>query len=117
MLSQSVVDLYAGDTSDVWELGFVASAPGVKPVVLADLDANFSCRIAVRGTVLVSPRPVIVKNADNTRFRAWLTPAETLALGPGEWVVGIELRNPTLIPPLVKEVQRKIRIFAEAVPA
>ena len=117
MHSQSVTELYAGDTSDVWELGFVTSAPGTKPVVRADLDPNFSCQIAVQGTVLVAARPVTVKTADNTRFRAWLTPAETRALGAGEWVIGIELRNPTLVPPLVKEVQRKIRIFAEAVPA
>lgn len=115
MNSGTVAELYAGDTSDVWELGFVTSLPGVKPAVLADLDGNFSCRIAVQGQALT--RAVTLKTGDNLRFRAWLTPAETATLGPGEFVVGIELRNPTLVPPLVKEVQRRIRIRAEAVPA
>ena len=116
MISGPIAELYAGDTSGVWELGFVTSAAGVKPVVLADLDGNFSCRIAVQGTAMAA-RAVTVKTGDNLRFRAWLTPAETLALGPGDYVVGIELRNPTLVPPLVKELQRRIRIRAEAVPA
>ena len=115
MTSGSLAELYAGDTSDVWEVGFVASLPGVKPVVLADLDNNFSCRIAVKGSVIA--RAVTVKNAGNTRFRAWLTPAETAQLGPGDWTVGIEIRNPTLIPPLVREVQRRLRIREGAVPA
>lgn len=117
MRSQSVAELYAGDTSDVWELGFRTSPAGVKPVILADLDNNFTCRIAVLETTAVAARDVTVKNAANDRFRAWLTPAETRALGPGDWTVGIELRNPTLIPPLVQEVQRRIRIYPEAVPA
>lgn len=116
MTSRYLAELSSGDTSDVWEVGFVTSPPGVRPAVLAVLDGNFTCRIAVQGTALVSPREVTVKNAAGTRFRAWLTPAETRALGPGDWVVGIELSNPALSPPLVKEVQRGLRIFAEAVP-
>lgn len=115
MTSGSLAELYAGDTSDVWEIGFVASAPGVKPVVLAALDSNFSCRIAVKGSTIA--RAVTIKNTENTRFRAWLTPAETTLLGPGDRIVGIEIRNSTLIPPLVREVQRRLRIREEAVPA
>ena len=110
-------DIVAGDTSDVWEIGLVTSAPGIKPVELAALDVNFSCWIGVAGAVPAIQRQVTVKNAANTRFRAWLTPAETTALGLGIWLVGIELRNPTLSPPLVAEVQRRVGINPGAVPA
>ena len=114
MSSGTRAECYAGDTSDVWELGFVTSEPGVKPVTLADLDGNFTCKIAVKGSTVA--RAVTVKTGDNQRFRAWLTPAETAQLGAGEWTVGIELRNPTLVPPLVKEVHRTLWIREEAVP-
>jgi hypothetical protein len=116
MNSGSRAECYAGDTSDVWEVGFRTSADGVKPIVLADLDGNFSCRIAVKNSTM-TPRAVTVKTGDNQRFRAWLTPEETEALGVGEWIVGIEIRNPTLIPALVKEVHRKLWILEQAVPA
>lgn len=115
MQSGSRAECYAGDTSDVWEVGFVTSAPGVRPVVLADLTEGFTCRIAVKDSAIA--REVTVRTADDLRFRAWLTPAETAQLGPGEWTVGIELRNPALVPPLVKEVHRKLWIHPEAVPA
>lgn len=116
MSSGTRAECYAGDTSPVWELAFRASAEGVKPVVLADLDGNFSCRIAVPGSPGVAPRAVTVKTADNLRFRAWLTPDETAGLGPGEWTVGIEIRNPTLVPPLVQEIHRTLWIRDQAVP-
>jgi hypothetical protein len=115
MTIATIAECYSGDTSDVWEVGFVESAAGVRPVVLADLDGNFTCRIAVLGSTIA--RAVTVKTVANDRFRAWLTPEETAVLGPGDWVVGVELRNPTLVPPLVKEVHRTLRIRAEAVPA
>lgn len=111
----AVAEIYAGDTSDVWEVGFVTSAPGALPIELAALDGNFSCRIAVMGSDIA--RAVTGKNQAANRFRAYLTPAETEALGPGDWTVGIELRNPTLDPPLVQEVHRRIRILEQAVPA
>lgn len=113
----SRTDIVAGDTSDVWEIGLVTSASGVKPVVLAALDVNFTCWIGVAAAVPPIQRQVTVKNAANTRFRAWLTPAETAALGLGVWLVGIELRNPTLIPPLIAEVQRRVGINPGAVTA
>lgn len=115
MGNATLAELYAGDTSDVWELGFVTSAAGVKPVVLADLDPSFTCRIAVLDAAPAINRAVTIKNGANTRFRVWLTPAETAALGEGDWTVGIELSNATLSPPLVQEVQRRIRIRAQAV--
>lgn len=110
-------DIVAGDTSDVWEIGLVTSAPGIKPVELADLDVNFTCWIGVAGAAPPIQRQVVAKNAANTRFRAWLTPAETTALGPGVHLVGIELRNPALSPPLVSEKQRLVGIKPGAVPA
>lgn len=102
--------IYAGDTSDVWEIGLVTSAPGVTPVVLATLDVNFTCWLTVKGAVPPISRAITTKNAANTRFLVWLTPAETLALAKGTFQVGIELRNPTLIPPLVREVHRAVVI-------
>lgn len=120
--SSTVADTYAGDTSKVWEVGWVTSEPGVRPAVLADLDSNYACRIAVRawtgsaaGAEVMAARAVTAKNDANTRFRASLTPAETADLAPGEYVVGIELANATLEPPLVQQVQRRVRIWPAAV--
>lgn len=120
--SSTVTDIYAGDTSKVWEVGWVTSEPGVRPVTLADLDSNYACRIAVRawtgtgaGAEVMAARAVTTKNGANSRFRASLTPAETAALDPGDYVVGIELTNATLVPPLVQEVHRRVRIWPAAV--
>ena len=107
----SVTKFYAGDTSDIWEVGFILSEPDN----LATLDEDFSCRIAVLEAPDFAARAVPDKNAENTRFRAWLTPEETFALGPGVWTVGIEISNPAMSPPLVKEVHRRIRIEPQVV--
>lgn len=108
--------IFAGDTSDVWEVGFVTSLPGITPAVLADLDANFSCVLSVLNSSPLINRVVTSKNVINNRFRAWLTPAETLALGRGKWIVGVELRNPAYTPPLVKEAQFVVFINSAVVP-
>ena len=115
MTDQSKQTLFAGDTSDVWEIGLVTSAEGA-PVVLAALDGNFSCRLVVVGAVPPIARAVPDKNAGNTRFLAWLTPAETLALGKGTWQVAFELRNAALQPPLVREIHDVVRIAPGLVP-
>jgi hypothetical protein len=115
MTTFSRVEIYVGDTSPVWEIGFVISLPGARPVVLAELDSNFSCRIAVENASPAILREVTAKNEASERFRAWLTPEETLALGAGDWTVGIELRNSTLSPPLVQEVQGVVRIRSQVV--
>jgi hypothetical protein len=107
--------IIAGDDGDVWEIGLITSAPG-EPVELAALDGTFSCFLSVKGAVPPIYREIVVKNEDNTRFLAWLTPAETLALGKGTWLVGLELRNPTLVPPLVRETHRPV-VIREAIVA
>lgn len=108
--------LFAGDTSDVWEVGLVTSAEGALPIVRADLDGNFSCRLVVANAQPPIARVVAVKSIDNTQFLAWLTPEETLALGKGTWQVGIELRNLALVPPLVREIHEVVRIEPGLVP-
>ncbi len=108
--------IFAGDTSDIWEVGLVTSDVGVLPVELADLDGNFACRIVVPEAQPAIARVVAIKNLANTRFLAWLTPEETLALGKGTWRVGIELRNLALVPPLVREIHEVVRIEEGLVP-
>ena len=41
-------DIFAGDSSDVWEIGFPVTAEGVRPVELAELDNNFSCSLSIK---------------------------------------------------------------------
>lgn len=110
-------EISAGDTSEVWEVGFVTSAKDVVPITLADLDVNFTCFLTVYRASPAITRQISSKNAGNTRFRAWLTPAETLALARGTWLVGLEIRNPALNPPLVKEAHVSVRIVKPLVPA
>ena len=107
-----------GDTSCVWEVGFITSAQGVLPIVLANLDGNFFCRLEVRdskGNVTNVAKDITTKTGDNKRFTAWLTPAETTALGEGDWIVGIELRNATLVPPLIKELHKRVCLQKQVV--
>lgn len=106
----AICEIYAGDTSDVWEVGF-EDATGA----LTALDANFSCQLTVADSAI--DRAVTAQDDDGTRFRAWLTPEETATLGQGRWQVGIELRNPTLSPPLVREFQVLVRIARGVVPS
>lgn len=108
--------VFAGDTSAVWQVGLITSAEGALPIVRADLDGNFSCRMVVVGAQPPIARAIAVKSIDNKQFLAWLTPEETLALGKGTWQVGIELRNPALVPPLVREIHEVVRIEAGLVP-
>lgn len=100
----------------IWEIGHALSPEGVKPVVLATLDANYRCYARVLGVTSFAEREVLSKNGDNTRFRCCLLPTETEALGAGEFTAVFELRNPTLDPPLVREVHRKIRLWPQGRP-
>lgn len=111
MTTQNIAEVIAGDTSDIWEVGFVTSAAGIKPVVLADLDSSFSLTLRVTADGAPAERTVTDKNQENTRFQACLLPAETQALVAGEFTVELKLGNPTLSPPLVKTVRRKIKIW------
>ena len=86
----------AGNTSTIWEVAFRTSDEG-DPVVLATLDANYSCRIAVLGTLI--DRAVTEKTVDNKYFRVWLTPEETAQL-LGAVKLGIQISNTTTTPPI-----------------
>ena len=108
--------VFAGDTTKAWEIGLVTSAPGINPPLMAQLDGAFTCRLVVAGADPAIARVVVTKNLANTRFIAWLTPAETLSLGKGTWTVGIELRNAALVPPLVQEKRVVVRIEVGMVP-
>ena len=111
--------IFAGDTSDVWELGFVVSDEGAA-LELAELDPawGWACSLAVRGPAgNALSRAVTTHNEAGNRFLAWLTPAETALLGPGLWTVAIELRNPDLSPPFAREVHRRVRIRPGVIPA
>lgn len=115
-MSSPVQMIFAGDTSDVWEIGLVTSRAGISPVVLAALGGAFSCRLVVAGAVPPIDRVISAQNLAGNRFLAWLTPAETLALGKGSWQVAIMLSNPALVPPLVREVRAIVRIETNLVP-
>lgn len=107
----------AGNTGPVWEIGHRVSAPGA-PRQLADLTEDYACWLAVAGATPPILRAVTEMNAAGTRFLAWLTPAETAALGnqrAGAWTVGIELRNPAVSPELVLELQLTTTITAGVV--
>jgi hypothetical protein len=98
----------AGDTSDIWDLGFQLSADD-EPLVLAPLDANFTCTVAVEGTAI--SRAVTLKNAANDRFRIALTASETATLEKKQdYVVNLKISNATLSPPLAKTKQVLLRI-------
>lgn len=97
--------IVAGDSGPVFEIGHRTSASIRSAIVLADLDPNYSCWFAVAEADPAILRAVTDKAGANTRFRASLTPAETAALGPGIWHLALELRNPTLDPPLIAEKQ------------
>ena len=109
--------IYAGDTSPIWEVGIITSAPGETPITRADLDIEYECWIAVPGASPAIYREVTTKNDENDRFRAWLTPAETAQLGKGVHTVGIEIRNSTLTPPLIRETHVQVVIKTPAVPS
>lgn len=115
-MSDEIEEISAGDTSPVWEVGFATSVEGELPLVLADLDVNFTCRLSVLNSEPPIDKVIVTKNVANNRFRAWLTPTETLALGKGRWKVGIQISNPALNPPLVKEEHITLKIITPYVP-
>ena len=108
-------EIVQGNTGPRWEHCHVTSAEGVRPPVLATLSGDYSCVIGVAGSDIM--RAVTLKNDANDRFLAILTPAETASLALGTYLVGIELRNAALDPPLVSEIQYRITIVPEVVPA
>ena len=112
----SVQTIFAGDTSDVWEVGLVTTPPGTRPPRYEPRVPAFTCWLAVEGAAPPIAREITAKDVMNTKFLAWLTPAESLALGTGSWRVGIELRNPAMVPPLVREAHAVVRIVAGLVP-
>ena len=115
MDKSQVIECFAGDVTDYLELGVQLSAPGVIPVEIATLDASFICKIGVVGATPPISRVVTVKDDGNQYFRGWLTPTETAALGPGTWLLGMQISNPSLPGPFVKERRWTLRIRAQSV--
>ncbi len=109
-----IIECIVGDTSDIIELGVQTSERGRRPVVLVAMDANFSCKIAVPGAAPPINRAVTDKTVDNFYFRGWLTPTETLAIGPGDFLLGMQISNAALTPPMVKEKQWLLRMIPQA---
>lgn len=110
-MSDDVIECFLGDTTDIIELGIQTSKERVPPRVVAVMDANYTCKIAV-GSV---NRAVTDKTSDGKYFRGWLTPTETASLGVGEFKLGMQISNSTITPPFVKEKQFTLRILPQAV--
>ena len=102
-----IYSLTAGDSSVIWDFGFAVSDPGITPVVLADMSNGFSCHLKVPGTAI--NRAVITISQDGKYFRAFLSPSETANLS-GLLTLVVELRNASMVPPLVRETQLRIRV-------
>jgi hypothetical protein len=85
--------IFKGDTAGPWNVGHMLDSGS-----LATLGVSYACTIKVAGAGI--ERAVTDKNGDNTRFIAALTPTETETLAPGQYVVAIEVANPTTVPPL-----------------
>ena len=114
MKSQSRLEIVQGDTAGIWKVSHIISAPGVKPVVRADLSVvAYGCTIkAIKadGSEAVAERTVTARSEDNFFFLAALLPAETATVPPGEITVGLQLSNAALTPPLRKELHRRVLV-------
>ena len=107
-----VIECYIGDTSDILELGVQLSPERAGRRILATLDGNYTCKIGIKDGAI--NRSVTEKTADDLYFRGWLTPAETGSLTVGDYILGMQISNPTTTPPIVKEKQWILRIGAQA---
>jgi hypothetical protein len=115
MILPKLFECYAGDVTDIWEIGHRISTRSQRPMEYADLDVNYSCAITVAAPAPIV-RPVTHKTLDGKRFRAWLTWQETAALPIGAYLVAVQIINRALVPELVKEVQFTLRILPQVVP-
>lgn len=100
-----------GDTGPVIDTGGL-------PLNGSTLDGNWSCRLVVRvdyDTAPVVDRVVTSQNETNTAFRAALTPDETTALSPGEYIVAIQVQNLSSAPPFRRERHYKLLVQQQAV--
>lgn len=88
--------IYKGDTAGPWNVGVTRDDGSLETI-----SAPWTCKIRVGGTAI--DRAVSDRTADNLRFIAALTPAETLALSEQQYVVAIEIENPTTTPPVRRE--------------
>ena len=114
MSELQIIECVLGDTSQVIELGVQTSAKNILPRTVATLDANYSCKISAAGAIAIN-RAVSDKTVDSLYFRGWFTPTETTALGVGNHLMGMQITNNNLAPPLVKEKQWRLVIVAQAV--
>lgn len=108
-----IYSIIAGDSSQIWDIGFNSEEDPLADPVLADMADGFSCRIVVPGTTI--DREVAAISTDGHYFRAALLATETIDL-LGVYTVAIELRNPGMQPPLVRETHIRIRVSPGLVP-
>ena len=104
--------IIAGDTSDVWEVG--VRSPANQLIALG----SASCRMVAidqAGNIKVD-RMITDLNPAENRFQAWLTGAETDAMGAGTFRVAFLLVDLTQVPPLERELQEVVRIEPSIVP-
>jgi hypothetical protein len=90
-----------GNTGPLWRVGVQSFDDEGLPIEgqLEDLSlAGWACTIAVPTAESAISRAVTVLSADNTRFLAQLTPAETETMNDELHVVAIEVTNPNTTP-------------------
>ena len=90
--------IYKGDTGGPWRVGH-----RLDDGTLATLPGAYTCKIKVSGTAIDRAVTDVGPDTDGTankRFIAALTPAETLTLAAGQYVVAVEVENTGVVPPL-----------------
>ena len=108
-----------GNTGPLWRVGVQAFDNEGLPIdgQFEDLSvAGWACTIAVPTAGTPISRPVIVLSADNTRFLAQLTPAETDDMNDELHVVAIEVSNPNTTPPFNIETHVELIIENQKIP-
>jgi len=83
---------------------------------LITLDSNYTCRISVPTADPPIEREVTAKNSENTRFLAFLTPAETATMEETDHLVYVCIENTTLTVPMSVEYKFKYDIEKSGFP-
>lgn len=95
-------DIYQGDTTDV----VLVYPEGVTGSLLPDWSCDLTVRDSEDDVVLTRP----VTDVVDEKFRVYLTPTETEALGEGSFLLVAELKNPNTTPPVNREVHLTLKI-------
>lgn len=106
--------IFQGDTGPIIK---------ARPSALAEGDIigpEWSCYVRVidtQGAEVIPKAEVTIKNAENTRFLAYLTPDETEALQPDTaYTFAVQIENDSDTPHFRKERHFTIEVMAQAVP-